>query len=242
MISGRTTTKRPEHIRAFRDQNGTGGPRPIGSLASSRNHAGAHLLAQFVDGLEHAGIFEVPERPAIAGIQTLHFRAHAVDGSGVAARSSLSHRPGRLPHDADAASLRIAPGFNMPDSMMLPKATRGSARLPVMTVSSAPANGSTEAMRAVAASMYFCSRSMPTKWRPSRFATAPVVPDPKKGSRMTSPGFDEAMRMRANKASGFWVGCILSPFSSFRRSAPVQMGKSQSDRICRSSLAAFIAS
>ncbi len=35
------------------------------------------------------------------------------------------------------------------------------------------------------------SRSMPMKWRPSRLATAPVVPEPKKGSRTTSPGLVE---------------------------------------------------
>ena len=34
------------------------------------------------------------------------------------------------------------------------------------------------------------------KERPSRLATAPVVPVPKNGSRITSPGFEQASRMR----------------------------------------------
>ena len=83
---------------------------------------------------------------------------------------------------------------------------------------------------------------MPTKWRPSRLATAPVVPEPKNGSSTTSPGLVEAIMMRASSASGFCVGCSLSPSPSFSRSAPVQIGNSQSERICTSSLADFIAS
>ncbi len=48
--------------------------------------------------------------------------------------------------------------------------------------------------------------------------------------------------MRASSASGFCVGCSLLPSSSFSRSAPVQIGNSQSERIWTSSLAAFSAS
>ncbi|MNT46655.1 hypothetical protein D3C72_1833150 [compost metagenome] len=83
---------------------------------------------------------------------------------------------------------------------------------------------------------------MPMKWRPSLRATAPVVPVPKKGSSTTSPGLVVALRMRNSRASGFWVGCTLSSASSLRRSAPVQIGNSQSLRICVSSLASFMAS
>jgi hypothetical protein len=33
-----------------------------------------------------------------------------------------------------------------------------------------------------------------------------VVPQPQKGSRTTSPGLEEAERMRSSRATGFWVG------------------------------------
>ena len=80
---------------------------------------------------------------------------------------------------------------------------------------------------------------MPMKRRPSRLATAPVVPVPKKGSSTMSPGFVEASSTRCSNASGFCVGCALRPPSSFRRSGPEQIGNSQSERICRSSFSAF---
>ncbi len=51
------------------------------------------------------------------------------------------------------ASERTVPGRKRPASMIEVKATRGSARLPVMTVSSALPSGSTASMRAVAASI-----------------------------------------------------------------------------------------
>ena len=83
---------------------------------------------------------------------------------------------------------------------------------------------------------------MPMKRRPSRLATAPVVPVPKNGSSTTSPGRVEATRTRCSSASGFWVGCALSPSSLFSRSSPVQSGISQSERIWMPSFSAFIAS
>ena len=83
---------------------------------------------------------------------------------------------------------------------------------------------------------------MPMNARRRRFATAPVVPDPKKGSSTTSPGLVAASRMRPMSASGFCVGWVLRPSSSFKRSPPVQIGKYQSDRTWQSSLPAFRAS
>ena len=83
---------------------------------------------------------------------------------------------------------------------------------------------------------------MPMKRRPSRFATAPLVPVPKNGSSTTSPGLVEATRTRCSSASGFCVGCALSPSAVFSRSEPVQSGISQSERICTPSLSDFIAS
>ena len=83
---------------------------------------------------------------------------------------------------------------------------------------------------------------MPMKCRPSRLATAPVVPEPKKGSRITSPGLVDDTITRCSRASGFWVECALLPSASFSRSSPAQIGKVQSERICSSSFNAFIAS
>jgi len=70
-------------------------------------------------------------------------------------------------------------------------------------------------------------------------ATAPVVPVPKNGSRITSPGFDEAMSIRYSNASGFCVECAFVPFDLIR-CFPVTKGKFQSERICRSSFKAFM--
>ena len=68
------------------------------------------------------------------------------------------------------------------------------------------------------------------KRRPSRLATAPVVPVPKNGSSTTSPGLVAESRVRASSASGFWVGWTFLPSASFRRSSPVQRGMNQSER------------
>ena len=66
-------------------------------------------------------------------------------------------------------------------------------------------------------------------WRPSRLATAPVVPAPKKGSRITSPGLVEARITRCSSASGFWVewafgaGRVLHPLiAGADRQGPVR--------------------
>ena len=73
-------------------------------------------------------------------------------------------------------------------------------------------------------------------------ATAPVVPEPKKGSSITSPGLVEDTITRCSRASGFWVEWAFWPSASLSRSSPVQIGKVQSERICSSSFSAFIAS
>ena len=119
---------------------------------------------------------------------------------------------------------------------------RVSLRLGVTDCSASNTAGRMLAILFSAADTYVCSRSMPMKCRPSLRATAPVVPVPKKGSSTMSPGLVVALRMRNSSASGFWVGWTFSSSSSFRRSAPVQIGKSQSERVCVSSLASFIAS
>ena len=73
-------------------------------------------------------------------------------------------------------------------------------------------------------------------------ATAPVVPEPKKGSRITSPGLVEDTITRCSSDSGFWVEWAFCPSASLMRSLPAQIGKVQSERICNSSFSAFIAS
>jgi len=68
-------------------------------------------------------------------------------------------------------------------------------------------------------------------WRP------PVVPLPKNGSSTRSPAFEAASITRARRASGFCVGWVFSPLRVLRRSPPVQIGNSQSERIWQSSFA-----
>ena len=138
-------------------------------------------------------------------------------------------------------SLSTVPGRRSPASISTPNGMRGSERLPGVGVTSSAASGVTSAMRLRASVAYVRSRSSPTKCRPRRLATAPVVPVPKNGSRTVSPGLVAAIRQRNSNASGFWVGCAFLPSSPFSRSPPVQSGNSQSERICRSSLSAFIA-
>src|SRR5216683_938954 len=53
---------------------------------------------------------------------------------------------------------------------------------------------------------YDSSRSIPTYLRPSFLATTEVVPEPKKGSRTTLPGFELARTSLATSFSGFCVG------------------------------------
>jgi hypothetical protein len=74
-----------------------------------------------------------------------------------------------------------------------------------------------------------------------RLATAPVVPVPKNGSSTTSPGLVGQSR-RGQQRFRLLRRMQLVALASFRRSPPVQIGNSQSERICTSSLAAFIAS
>ncbi len=85
-------------------------------------------------------------------------------------------------------SVSTVPGATRPRSTRLPKETRGASRR--VGVASIASSG--------AASAGGCGprrpphrpgwRSMPTKWRCRRLATAADVPLPRKGSRMTSPG------------------------------------------------------
>ena len=51
-----------------------------------------------------------------------------------------------------------------------------------------------------------CVTSIPIHRRPSRCAAWTVVPQPQNGSSTTAPGFEEALRMRSRRATGFWVG------------------------------------
>ena len=69
------------------------------------------------------------------------------------------------------------------------------------------------------------SRSQPMKLRPSRLATAPVVPVPKNGSSTTSPGLEALAMMRVSSASGFCVGGTFGPSASFSRAPTVKSGK-----------------
>ena len=60
--------------------------------------------------------------------------------------------------------------------------------------------------------------------------------------RPRSPGLDEARITRCSSASGFCVGCAFWPSAPLIRSSPVHSASVQSERICSSSLAIFMAS
>jgi len=83
---------------------------------------------------------------------------------------------------------------------------------------------------------------MPMNFRPSRRATAPVVPVPKKRIQDHVAGLAGRQDHPVQQRLGFWVGCAFEPVSSFSRSSPVHSGSVQSERICSSSLAIFMAS
>jgi len=67
--------------------------------------------------------------------------------------------------------------------------------------------------------------------RPSRFGHAPVCPLPKNGSSTISPGSVVASNMRCSSASGFCVGCALTPC---RRAAAHRRCRSGSASRCAS--------
>src|SRR5205823_434363 len=63
------------------------------------------------------------------------------------------------------------------------------------------ASGACASRRDIAVSMATALSSMPTKRRPSRSATASVVPLPAYGSRTSSPGEESARMSRSRSAS-----------------------------------------
>ena len=103
-------------------------------------HGLADFLAQRIDRLQRALVLEMPERPAVAGVETLHLGAHAVDRGLLAIQRRL-------------VSVSTAPGFNSPLSSSVTKATRGSARLEATIFRVERSAGSTASMRAIAASI-----------------------------------------------------------------------------------------
>ena len=94
--------------------------------------------------------FIVPERPAVAGVEPLHLGADPVDRAGAVADRERAVGPHpRRPALAgiDRARCRAS---SAPASIRLTKATRGSARLPVIaSPDRPPASGRTAAMRSL---------------------------------------------------------------------------------------------
>ena len=64
-------------------------------------------------------------------------------------------------------------------------------------------NGSTKSILSLANFMYFFSLSIPIKFLLYCFYTAPIVPVPKKGSNITSPGLVTDNKILVTSASGF---------------------------------------
>ena len=93
----------------------------------------AHLLAQHVDRHQRAFDLELPEGPAIAGIQPLHMRAHLMDRAGGigAGQGAVGAHLGGLMRCADRTAR--CPTGSRPRSTTQPKGMRGSARLDLVT-------------------------------------------------------------------------------------------------------------
>ena len=188
----------------------------------------------------------VPEGPAVAGVGALDMGADLVDRAGDASpHRRACRRRARARHGARADRCSMVAGRIRPRST---QRAEGDARLGALAFgrrrAAARRCGRTAVDAARARRRYrSASRSTPTKRRPSRLATAPVVPVPKKGRGRRRPAWSRRRMTRCSSASGFWVGMGLG--AGRRPSAarsPVQIGSSQSERICRSSLSAFMAS
>ena len=99
------------------------------------------------------------------------------------------------------------PGANNPVSSNNPKSTRGANRFLSRTSKISSVNGSGVMLSILfcATEIYFSSCSIPIQCRCNFFATAPVVPLPKNGSKTISPGLLDERITRYSKASGFCV-------------------------------------
>lgn len=78
--------------------------------------------------------------------------------------------------------------------------------------------GCVAANRWRACSMYFGSRSMPTKRRPSASAATPVAPLPMKQSRTSAPGRVDERTICRMRSSGFSHGCLPGRYGTVAKS------------------------
>ena len=182
---------------------------------------------------------DMPEGPAVAGGQALHQRADLVDRADrrpCGERAIGSHESAVAPSDVDQRLARARePRFDHAregDARLAPPRRRDRNRLFRQRLDRVdPARAPRRRKPG--------SRSTPMNERRRRRRRAPVVPEPKNGSSTRSPALEAASSTRISSASGFCVGWVLRPLPSFSRSAPVQIGRNQSERTCTSSLPAF---
>ena len=155
-----------------------------------------------------------------------------------------AHQVWLLPNETCLGKNNFWPASKKPFSTSTENSTFGADLLLLLTSKICGSNisGWTASIRFCATLIYLSSLSSPIQFLCNRFATAPVVPLPKNGSRTTSPGLLDERITRYNKGSGFCVVCALSPFSSLTRSKPAANESShQSERICFSSFKPCIA-
>ena len=186
---------------------------------------------------------DVPVGPAVAGRLRLHHGAHLVDRAG-----ELAHRQAAVGAHPGACARpwgtrRCRPGCSRPASTIWPNGTRGSDPSEPMTSRSAGATGVTLAIRAsgqggvARLALDADEAGGPAAWPPRRWCRRRRTG---RGSRRPawwrrgSPG---AAAPRASASDGPW----RRP-RPCTRSSPVASGSVQSERICSSSLAIFMAS
>ena len=98
---------------------------------------------------------------------------------------------------------RSWPGLKIPLSIKEPNGILGKLLLLLVTSSDELSCSIVLVILLLATSIYDLSFSIPINFLPNFFATAPVVPVPKKGSRTISPLLEEPIKILCNKASGF---------------------------------------
>jgi hypothetical protein len=203
-------------------------------------HLGPDLLAQQVDRDQLAVAAEMPVGPAVAGGRALQRGADLMDRAPMLGRRSACRRRAPWP-PARAGETSTSPGRSSPRSTSTPKGTRGSARFEAGDLQRPASAGA------------------PAQPRLGQRAIGRLALDPDEvaaqhlGHRAGGAGAEERVQhhvagiggptsTRCSSASGFCVGMRLVAAASFSRSCPVQIGSTQSDRICTPSFSAFSAS
>ena len=204
-------------------------------------HLRPHARAQRVDDGRALRRLDVPEGPAVAGLETLRQRADPVDRAdrfaererAVGAHQRLMPALGidelcagrdqpALDQRRERHARRLARGHERRERRLGQRLDRGDALLGRRGVGGVALDADE-------------APAEPLRHRAGRAGAEERV-------EHHIAGREAASMTRASSASGFCVGCSFLPSPPLSRSSPVQSGNSQSERICMSSLPAFSAS